>query len=54
MLTGRWGTDMMDKKKQEHQQADGNITHQDYLKKDYEGFRNVNVDSFDFNKNYLL
>ena len=54
MLTGRWGLEMMDKKKQEHQKKADNTSHQDYLKKDYEGFRNINVDSFDFNKNYLL
>jgi mannosyltransferase OCH1-like enzyme len=54
MLTGRWGTEMMHIKKIEHEQHVDSISHQDYLKKDYEGFRNVNVDSFDFNKNYLL
>ena len=54
MLTGRWGTEMMNIKKQEYQHEADGVSHQDFLKKDYEGFRNVNVDSFDFNKNYLL
>ncbi len=52
MLTGRWGKEMMDIKSTEHNQVSDKISHQDYLKADYKGFRNVDVDSFDFKKNY--
>ena len=54
MLTGRWGREMMDIKSAEHSRVAESISHQDYLKKDYEGFRKIDVDNFDFNKNYLL
>lgn len=54
MLTGRWGKEMMDIKSAEHSRVAESISHQDYLKKDYEGFRKIDVDNFDFNKNYLL
>ena len=52
MLTGRWGTEMMDIKKSES--VRGSVNHQEYLKADYKGFRNVDVDSFNFKKNYLI
>ena len=52
MLTGRWGKEMMDIKWAEHNQVSDKISHQDYLKADYKGFRNIDVDTFDFKKNY--
>lgn len=52
MLTGRWGTEMMNIKKAEHEPIKNSVSHQDFLKADYKGFRNIDVDNFDFNKTY--
>lgn len=54
MMTGRWGTEMMDIKKQEHEKIKEVISHQDYLKADYKGFRNIDLDNFSFNNSYKL
>ena len=54
MITGRWGTEMMNIKKAEYKSNKTSISHQDYLKADYRGFRNIDVDSFDFKKSYFL
>jgi hypothetical protein len=54
MLTGRWGKEMMDIKAAEHSLVAESVSHQDFLKRDYKGFRNIDVDNFDFKKSYFL
>lgn len=54
MLTGRWGREMIDIKKSEYESNKDKMTHQDYLKVDYKGFRKIDVDSFNFKKDYLI
>lgn len=52
MLTGRWGTEMMDIKKNEHETVKNIMSHQDYLKLDYKGFRNIDLNNFNFKQKY--
>ena len=54
MLTGRWGKEMMDIKAAEHSLVAESVSHQEFLKRDYKGFRNIDVDNFDFKKSYFL
>jgi hypothetical protein len=55
MLTGIWGKEMIDLINSNFikDNKDGNLIKRDYFKTNYELFKNVNIDEFDFKRNYL-
>jgi mannosyltransferase OCH1-like enzyme len=52
MLTGRWGKDVIQSERNFAEKQHGNISYDEYVINSFINFRDININDFDFYKNY--